>query len=488
MPGKVRARLSPEDADPLSIQPPIFETLDERNARLEMEQHAKAVSDAIDEELEKQRVDEKKGQKPIKILLLGQSESGKSTTLKNLQLMYDPKSFRAQRASWRAVIQLNVVRSFHKILDAMARAEQYDNEQYASSPSPKSVQPMLTAELLAIKERLEPLIDVEETLIRRLTTAGSGEVEATHLRSINDIPASGRISPSKGPLKEVAVNSMTPWKNAFNRLIKTEPRESFDSAEGVNWDDPEDPGTILHNCAQDMIRLWSSKTVRLVLERQRVRPEDLSGFFLDSLDRVTATRYVPTDDDILRARLKTLGVSEHQFMIKSASGNVKEWKVYDVGGHRSQRSAWAPFFDDMDAIIFLAPISCFDQVLEEDEKVNRLQDSFKLWTSIASNKLLGNTNLILFLNKVDILRAKLEAGIQLKDYVTSYGDRPNDLDSTTAYLKRKFAGILQEKSPLPRIFYCHFTTVTDTTSTTKILSALKDMLMRQNLMKSNLIS
>lgn len=56
-------------------------------------------------------------------------------------------------------------------------------------------------------------------------------------------------------------------------------------------------------------------------------------------------------------------------------------------------AAWAPYFDDMDAIIFLAPISCFDQVyfpafqsipdrvltlpfccqvLEEDPGVNRL--------------------------------------------------------------------------------------------------------------------
>jgi len=35
-------------------------------------------------------------------------------------------------------------------------------------------------------------------------------------------------------------------------------------------------------------------------------------------------------------------------------------------------AAWAPYFDDIDAIIFLAPISCFDQVLAEDHLVNRL--------------------------------------------------------------------------------------------------------------------
>jgi hypothetical protein len=37
-----------------------------------------------------------------------------------------------------------------------------------------------------------------------------------------------------------------------------------------------------------------------------------------------------------------------------------------------QRAAWVPFFDNMDSIIFLAPISGFDETLAEDPNVNRL--------------------------------------------------------------------------------------------------------------------
>ena len=55
-----------------------------------------------------------------------------------------------------------------------------------------------------------------------------------------------------------------------------------------------------------------------------------------------------------------------------------------------------------------------------------------LWKSICSNQLLGKTNLILFLNKVDIFRAKLKAGIQFGQYIISYGNRPNDYDNTSA--------------------------------------------------------
>lgn len=92
----------------------------------------------------------------------------------------------------------------------------------------------------------------------------------------------------------------------------------------------------------------------------------------------------------------------------------REWLIYDVGGARSlvsaaqrfrvppsiltvdlQRHAWYPYFDDINAIIFLAPISCFDETLAEDKRVNRLQDSLLLWKAVCSTKILARVQLIL---------------------------------------------------------------------------------------------
>lgn len=105
----------------------------------------------------------------------------------------------------------------------------------------------------------------------------------------------------------------------------------------------------------------------------------------------------------------------------------------------------------MDAIIFLAPISAFDQVLVEDRTVNRLvrslpcpqsgtvltaldvtqEDSVLLWKAVCSNKLLANVELVLFLNKCDILERKLTSGIRLAKYVRSYADRENNLETAS---------------------------------------------------------
>jgi hypothetical protein len=57
------------------------------------------------------------------------------------------------------------------------------------------------------------------------------------------------------------------------------------------------------------------------------------------------------------------------------------------------------------------------------------EDSVLLWKSIVQNPLLKRTNLVLFLNKCDILKAKLASGIKLGDYIVSYGRRPNDFES-----------------------------------------------------------
>lgn len=60
----------------------------------------------------------------------------------------------------------------------------------------------------------------------------------------------------------------------------------------------------------------------------------------------------------------------------------------------------------------------------------RLQwDSFYIWNTICSSRLLNNVTFVLLLNKLDLLDAKLKAGVQFRRFVTSYKDKPNETDS-----------------------------------------------------------
>ncbi|TFY67101.1 hypothetical protein EVJ58_g1830 [Rhodofomes roseus] len=510
--------LTPPDPLDVALRPPEDENEEDRSARLSAEEDARKVSEMIDEELKAQERAEKRGPKPIKVLLLGElvvdhlSEVAEPSDMKVKVNQASIVAFRAERASWRAVIHLNVVRSIHIILEAMAEAQNaqaqpstptggHPSRSRTPSDSSTRVYPPLTAEHLKLKMRLSPLLQVEQALIRKLTPPGSAEFEATHLAQASNVSYLERIRQ-----KEVAVNSLFAWKGVFGRLL-SDSRDA-DSGDGIDWNDPQassevvsltiallmrqwqDPGRIIHACGEDMIRLWNDETIRSLLQIQGIRLEDRPGFFLDSLERVTSPRYVPTDEDILRARLKTLGITEYRFSIKEGTYIGRDYAgLEDIRRWRTQIiAAWAPYFDDMNAILFLAPISCFDQTLEEDPTVNRLEDSVVLWKTIVSNPLLAKTSIVLFLNKVDIFKAKLEAGIKLSKYIVSYGNRTNDFDSTSIYLKRKFAQIHKERSPEPRMFYCHFTTVTDTKSTQHILADVQDTVVVRSLKDSSLIS
>jgi len=65
------------------MAPPEDETLEERHLRLEREREAQRVSDMIDEELRQEaKTIKTKKLRTNTVLLLGQSESGKSTFLK----------------------------------------------------------------------------------------------------------------------------------------------------------------------------------------------------------------------------------------------------------------------------------------------------------------------------------------------------------------------------------------------------------------------
>ena len=86
---------------------------------------------------------------------------------------------------------------------------------------------------------------------------------------------------------------------------------------------------------------------------------------------VACTLTARITEDIVRARLRTLGVEEHRFTMESGALPGSEWYIYDVGGSRNNRPMWIPYFDDVQAIIFLAPLA-FNLMLEEDPKVNRL--------------------------------------------------------------------------------------------------------------------
>lgn len=472
--------------DPLAslLAPPPNETPQQKAARERAEAEARKVSEAIDEQIRQEKMAMRK-RGPVKVLLLGQSESGKSSTIKNFQLRYARDQWIAERQSWRTVVYLNLVRNVVEVLDILVQAmEAKGNGRRSTSTdaadsdrerrSQSSNNNKFSDKYSLLKLRLAPLRSVLTDLERRV---GPGSQEVSSASS----PTSERRMPFG---RESGVGS----GSSNGRMVgKRRPstRDGWTGSPKTQREDYDEVTDILLACKDDMKNLWGDTLVQEILSQRKVRIEDSSGFFLNDIDRIVSRDYEPSDDDVVRARLRSVGVQEHKFTVAADQG--REWIMYDFEGTRSMRASWAPFFDDVNAIIFLAPISCFDEQLREDRNVNRLEDSLQLWRTVCSSRILAKTQIILFLNKCDILRNKVQRGISVKTHVPSFGDRKNDAATAMKYFQHHFKEIFRACSPEPRSLFAYFTSVVDTKATAATLTMVQDSVLRQSLHSARLV-
>lgn len=90
----------------------------------------------------------------------------------------------------------------------------------------------------------------------------------------------------------------------------------------------------------------------------------LFASYFNQIDRMADPQYLPTDQDILRSRVKTTGITETMFRVGELT-----YRLFDVGGQRSERKKWIHCFENVTALVFLVSLSEYDQMLYEDESV-----------------------------------------------------------------------------------------------------------------------
>ncbi|KAK7692183.1 Guanine nucleotide-binding protein subunit alpha [Cerrena zonata] len=235
------------------------------------------------------------------------------------------------------------------------------------------------------------------------------------------------------------------------------------------------PGDI----ADALKSLWKDAGVREAVSRSReFQLNDSATYYFNSLDRMAAPQYLPTDQDILRSRVKTTGITETTFKVGELT-----YKLFDVGGQRSERKKWIHCFENVTALVFLVSLSEYDQMLYEDESVNRMQEALTLFDSICNSRWFVKTSIILFLNKIDLFAEKLPRS-PLGDYFPDYQGGDN-YDAACSYLLNRFVSLNQ--SAATKQIYAHYTCATDTQQIKFVLSAIQDILLQLHLRECGLL-
>ena len=75
------------------------------------------------------------------------------------------------------------------------------------------------------------------------------------------------------------------------------------------------------------------------------------------MGRLCTPDFVPSDQDVLRTRVKTTGIVKIEFEMKKT-----RFRMFDVGGQRSERKKWIHCFDNVTTVLFIMALSEYDQV------------------------------------------------------------------------------------------------------------------------------
>jgi guanine nucleotide-binding protein G(i) subunit alpha len=223
---------------------------------------------------------------------------------------------------------------------------------------------------------------------------------------------------------------------------------------------------------------WEDPGIQQTWEnRSKLQVQDSVKYFIEHIDRIATENYIPDKDDVLHVRNRTSGIVEQSL---SMQGN--QFLVVDVGGQRSERRKWANCFSDVTAMIFVASLASYNQLLFEDETTNRMEEALRLFERTLGTPAFTKCCIILFLNKSDLFTEKIG-----KWHITScfpHYRGPLTESAQYEYIKSAFT---QLNRVAARKVFVHRTCATDTTHIKKIFDGVHHQIIDEALKSAGLI-
>jgi len=224
--------------------------------------------------------------------------------------------------------------------------------------------------------------------------------------------------------------------------------------------------------SKDIEKLWSNTSIQKAWGcRNEFQIPGVANYYFENVGRLCADDFVPNQEDIFRAKLKTTGIVETVFQTKG-----KHFLMVDVGGQRTERRKWLHSFEGVSAVIFLAALDEFDMPLAEDGKTNRMEESLRLFGEVSGSQYFKHAAWILFLNKVDLFGDKIKSNWKaLKELFPDY-DAGTDVKAAITFVQQKYTKHFSGGK-----LYVYPTCAIDTKNVDKIFSSIQDTVLVENL-------
>lgn len=245
--------------------------------------------------------------------------------------------------------------------------------------------------------------------------------------------------------------------------------------EGVNADTDAESAFRDRQIREALKGLWLDGGIqKAVAKGHEYALNDNMHYYFENLDRLFDPEWVPTDQDMLHARLRTTGITETFFELRDMS-----FRMMDVGGQRSERKKWIHCFEGVQCLMFLVALSGYDQALIEDVNANQMHEALMLFESLINGDWFKDKPIILFLNKYDLFQEKLQKS-PIRPHFPDYQQAEGDEMAARQFFENKFRAINKNAN---REIYVHFTTATDTHLLKATMQSVQDILIQKQLNK-----
>jgi len=275
------------------------------------------------------------------------------------------------------------------------------------------------------------------------------------------------------------------WKNVIEAM-----RQLCIQSRGISLSSPE-VETIRHTFSElkdeeeltpqlgaNVARLWKETAILAAYDRRaHFQLPDSASYFFVNAERVARKDFVPTNDDILRARVRTTGIVENKFEVER-----NHFQIFDVGGQRNERKKWIHCFEGVTAVLFVCAVSEYDQTCFEDETTNRMAEALTLFGEISNSQFFKTSSIILFLNKRDLVAEKIQH-VPLKTCFLDYEGK-DEYEEAIKYIQQQFEARCDDKT---KAIYSHVTCATDKSNVNAVFNAVKDIVIRQSLQEGGLV-
>jgi GTPase SAR1 family protein len=195
--------------------------------------------------------------------------------------------------------------------------------------------------------------------------------------------------------------------------------------------------------AEAVGRLWQDQAIKSAFELRNdtVIPDNMDYFFRKARF-VLAPEYLPTDEDILRARIQTIGVDRQFFEIEG-----RPLQFIDVGGQTNERTKIATVKHEVNALVYFVSLADFDKPLFAAEpKQPRIEDAVNFFSVLVEEPAFQDALIFLICNKFDLFSEKVRSTDR---FARAFGDSfTGDLhnpDACVDFIIEKFRAVAPSK-------------------------------------------